>query len=896
MRATGPMKPRPSLRAHGLGLLLLTVVAAVASLAVSPKALAQGTRDIAGGPMSTRTFERLLQAFLQPTDEESRVLDRLHERYLDRFRAEIDPELAAFMDRSTNAAIAAAERPGAELQRQLRDVERIATRIAELDTAFFNGALEVLSEPSRVGFARVRAARERQRLLSGMSRFAPLAIGSGTTFVDVVDVVARPRYMDGLAPEARAQLVSFLAAQESRLLAQARVVHGEAVGALAEWYGLSSAIAELQGVLDDGQAAEAKEDAVPATPDANDGAASAPPARGADRARQLVDQMRELGKSMRKAIRANHTDNRSAAGQLADILGKPRADQLRVELALRALVDALRESWYALEVFVGDPDEGHDHRDAVARIRRDPLLTDEQRAAIDTLVASWDADRAPLLERMVEQVDELGRSDMLAAYGNTIGGFDSPDAAASDRLEQEWDGAVSRAEAINARLYAGIAEVLGARAAVYLTREEGSDAPLEEIPDGAVVAAEDPMPWRPKAPESEDDLDAQWSSGSAWASDDTPIPVHILREVLRICGREDAWELAGEIHDSWKLEKWMPRFEELGARLSKAQADCYRVVGEGELILDRAAQARCREVERAMRDARIELEETLFADLAGGLGFDPSGPECTLLRLALADRIEGALSIPRALVLATATTDEVSAILVATPEAWRDAVARLQEALRRQGALMAEESELQDTDWGTVDEATRTRLGQRMAAVAKERMELAAATIRTLAECFDGALAVAITSPERAAEFRRARRQVTHAEIYAPAQSAERVLAAAIALPDLDEETRARLDALQAEYLAVYDTMSERMVVLSTMSADGVNDSIDWADYSKRMQEYERIDFDRKERTEKAIGELRRVLGSERAARIPGLRTDAPRSPGDPVGRSWDAGGLFDDE
>jgi hypothetical protein len=209
---------------------------------------------------------------------------------------------------------------------------------------------------------------------------------------------------------------------------------------------------------------------------------------------------------------------------------------------------------------------------------------------------------------------------------------------------------------------------------------------------------------------------------------------------------------------------------------------------------------------------------------------------------------------------------------------------------------MAEESELQDTDWGNGDEATRARLGQRMAAVAKERMELAAATIRTLAECFDGALAVAITSPERAAEFRRARRQVTHAEIYAPAQSAERVLAAATALPDLDEETRARLDALQAEYLAVYDTMSERMVVLSTMSADGVNDSIDWADYSKRMQEYERIDFDRKERTEKAIGELRRVLGSARAARIPGLGPDAESGPGDRSGGRWNGGGLFDDE
>ena len=891
MRATGPKKPRHCLRARALGLLLLAVAATV-----SPKALAQSTRDIAGGPLSTRTFERLLQAFLQPTDEESRVLDRLHERYLDRFRAEIDPELTAFMDRSMSDEIAA-ERPEARLQRQLRDVERITTRIAELDTAFFNGALEVLSEPSRIGFARVRAARERQRLLAGMSRFAPLAIGSGTAFVDFVHVVARPRYMDGLAPEARAQLVSLLAAQESRLLAQARVVHGEAAGALAEWYGLSSAIAELRGIHDDGQAAEAKEDAVPATPDATDVAASAPPARGADRARQLVDQMRELGKSMRKAIRANHTDNRSAAIQLTDILGKPRADQLRVELALRALVDALRESWYALEVFVGDPDEGHDHRDAVARIRRDPLLTDEQRAAIDALVASWDADRATLLERMVELVDELCRSDMLAAYGYTISGFDSPDTAASDRLEQEWDGAVSRAEAINARLYAGLAEVLGARAGVYLTRGEDSDAPLEENPDGAADATEDAMPWRPKAPEPEDDADAQWSSGSAWPSDDTPIPSDILREVLRICDREDAWELGGEIHDSWRTEKWEPRFEELGARLSKAQADCYRVVGEGELILDKAAQARCREVERAMRDARIELEETLFADLAGGLGFEPSGPECTLLRLARADRIaDDALSIPRALVLARATTEEVSAMLAATPEAWRDAVARLQEALRRQGALMAEESELQDTDWGMVDEATRTRLGQRMAVVAKERVELSAATVRTLAECFDGALAVAITSPERAAEFRRARRQVTHAEIYVLAQSAERQLAAAAALPDLDEETRARLEALQAEYLAVYDTMSERMVALSTMNSDGAGAPIDWTEYSKRMQEYERIDFDRKERTEKALSELRRLLGSARAARIPGLGSDTPRSPGDRSGGNWNGGGLFDDE
>ena len=76
---------------HRVAAFVLVTVAAY--LPCARVAEAQGYREIVGGPLTTKRFERLARVYLQPTDAEMSALDRLHERYLERFRNEIDPEI-----------------------------------------------------------------------------------------------------------------------------------------------------------------------------------------------------------------------------------------------------------------------------------------------------------------------------------------------------------------------------------------------------------------------------------------------------------------------------------------------------------------------------------------------------------------------------------------------------------------------------------------------------------------------------------------------------------------------------------------------------------------------------------------------------------------------------------
>jgi hypothetical protein len=73
------------------------------------------------------------------------------------------------------------------------------------------------------------------------------------------------------------------------------------------------------------------------------------------------------------------------------------------------------------------------------------------------------------------------------------------------------------------------------------------------------------------------------------------------------------------------------------------------------------------------------------------------------------------------------------------------------------------------------------------------------------------------------------------------------------------------------------------MVELASVQYD-YSDPTGFDAYAKRLQECERLDFDRGERTSKALGELRRLLGADRAARVPGLAEEVREE-----GRSpWD--------
>jgi hypothetical protein len=111
-------------------------------------------------------------------------------------------------------------------------------------------------------------------------------------------------------------------------------------------------------------------------------------------------------------------------------------------------------------------------------------------------------------------------------------------------------------------------------------------------------------------------------------------------------------------------------------------------------------------------------------------------------------------------------------------------------------------------------------------------------------------------------------------DIYKRTETAQPQLDAAARLPSLSEDQRARIAALSAEYEAVYDKLSSEMAQPSGMPMTGAMDETGWAEYQKRVEAVEKARFNRKERTEKVLAELRRVLGAENAALVPGLVKD----------------------
>ena len=69
----------------------------------------------------------------------------------------------------------------------------------------------------------------------------------------------------------------------------------------------------------------------------------------------------------------------------------------------------------------------------------------------------------------------------------------------------------------------------------------------------------------------------------------------------------------------------------------------------------------------------------------------------------------------------------------------------------------------------------------------------------------------------------------------------------------------------------MYDKLSGEMAQPSGMPMTGAMDEAGWAEYQKRAEAIEKARFNRKERTEKALSELRRLLGAEHATLVPGL-------------------------
>jgi hypothetical protein len=831
----------------------LALVGVLVLLVVLRSAHAQSSRDIVGGPLTTARLERLLDAYVRPTPAEQTAIDRLHETYLERYRAEVEPEATKLM-----TTMSGGQPSKEEFERFLRDLDRVQDKLAEADNQFLTSATELLAEERRGGMQRVREGRERQRLLSGIVQFAPMMFGGAGGFVDIASRALREEYRGRVTPENREAYDATLRSQETRLLSQAREYN---LGTRKALSGFFDAMAKMQEGLG-------------AAPDLND-----PAAMEAFQARQqaMIQELSALGADVRRVVKSNFEANRSGTAALAALLPEPVGLALRIDIADRSANSMGMDFAFGSVSRPG-------LRTLAPRIERDEALSPEVKAETLRLIDQWKKEHAQASERLAEILIESA-PPMAMMMGGEQGAEEAT--AARRKLREVGNQALKR-----------IATQLGDASTRYISTYEGFDEDGTQLEMFRVTEAAKPQEdVAEESRLSEAMRRAGFLDSNSGMSTPDPITADEVVRIGGIVGLDmSAISVVEAVVEGWRSSQWDAQMQPLAERLESLASQRHSVEN-GEIVYNDQV---CREyAEGRLRAARLvfELDERLRTDLMSALGLANDDPLLLLLQL---ERIEMAsarqmgysdptvlLAPARIFELARTDPAVAKAIIVGAKAELSALAAKLpNRTAERMGATLRMQ-DLERTfarnDQAEVERASAewTRM---IAESAKGDQEYWAEIARVL----DAAFETHAGDPTVAAGLKQARLRGMYPTIYRLSDSALSQLAAAERLPGLTEDERARIDALAAEYSAMYEKLSGEMMMPANPGFSGAGDEEQWKEYQLRSEAVEKARFARTERTEKTLGELRRILGAERAAEIPGLVKDPNEvRPTDPNRMPW---------
>ena len=820
-------------------MFVLGLAACLALTAVlTTRAHAQSTKELVGGPITTKRFERTIRAYVAPTDLEMGALDRLHESYLEKFRAEIEPEIAVVA-----ATMGGGELNKDQFEKVMRDLDRINARIAEADNAFFAAATDLLPLDRQATMLRVREARERQRLLSGIVQFGPMMFGGGAGFVDFPNLIVKPSILNGVPAESREMFDSALRSQETRVLSQARTYNAEMRKSLTKFF-------EIYSTMGQGEAAPVEGEPGAFEPGQNQMA--------------IMQALAALGADLRKGVKSNFDANRSACAQLASMLPESTMLTVRMDLATRSIG--------VMGMAYGASARGGGVKSVVAKIRRDSAFTPEVKAEVETILAAYTKDHVAALEALAVAVSE-SEGSMFMAMG--MGG-DDPSATTALTTASERIQAVSR-------------ESMTKLAALLGDRSEGFVRKYEHTSEDGTVALVDYYPVKEEKPSNDDETEAAQVNVRSGFSSGYGVPVPFdAADILRIgtlVGFDSSMQSVVEaVVEQWKATQWDAQMNPLSDTLTSALSQRMTAVNNGEVVHDIAAANTVARTRSAMAKLLFELDELLYADLAGALGLAANDPTLVLLRLERTDLIPtrgggpgGIVAFPysasRLLAAGKVDSKTARAVIEGSSAEFTALASELPAQIARR-MENAEKIATVERDFASRDQArieASSRIYSTLIAASAALDTEFGASISAL---FNAAVDANVADPATNAALKRACVRSMHPEIYRVKDSAERQLAASTQLAGLSEDQLARLDALRAEYEVIYDALCVEMAAGSSNPFPLGASPEDWREYTKRAAAIEQIRFRRNERTEKTLGELRRILGSELAVSVPGLVID----------------------
>jgi hypothetical protein len=840
----------------------LVALLAVCAACIAPDAHAQSSRDIVGGPITTQRLERFLNAYVAPTDAEAAAMDRLHESYLDRYRAEIEPEASALM-----GSMSGRQPSKDEYEKFLRSLDRMQDKISEADNQFFASATELLAESRRGGMQRVREARERQRLLSGIVQFAPMMLGGGAGFIDLPARAIREEYFSKVSAENREAFDAVLRSQEQRTLGQAREYNSEVRKAL---FGFFDVMMSMQ---------EAAQEAARAVDPNNPDSFRAMEAQQ----RAMMEKIAALGTEVRNAVKSNFEANRAGAAALAALLPEESGVLLRLDVA-DAAVNSVG--------FGGG--RGNVSRTRMrtlgGRIDRDPEITPEVKAEIANILKSWRRDQAQASEKLAEAM-----LDAPTSFGMFGASSESETVDAARRKYRDVGNAALKQ----------IAAKLLDKSSRYVISSSGFEEDGTEVELYRVASV-------PKA-EEDNSKDAEFNEararssfvdGSAGQSIDAMTADDVVRVAQTIGVDSSSQAVIEAVVDGWKSSQWDAQIAPLTTRMLEVARSRMTADDTGMLRYDDTLVREFESLRTRVAALAFELDEKLYADLASALGLAADDALLALLRLERTDvavsRAIGpggnvGIPLPLSRILARAKIDPAiaRAVLQGGKEEFAALASSLPSRLRERLELAhrqaATERVFATRDQAAVERASR-EYGELMLKASQTDLAFGELLTKTFVDAFNSHAGDAMVADG----FRRAVLASAYPEVYKRSDSAQIQLDAAQALSGLSDDQRARLAALAAEYTVVFEKLSEEMIMPPSFPVMDASDEATWSDYQKRAEAIEKARFSRNERTEKALAELRRILGADKASLVPGLLKDEEATAGEDEEMNMWMGGDVD--
>ncbi len=824
-------------------LLSVLLVIGVLLLAARPAA-AQGTSGQLPDPIATVELNRLLSLYVKPDDSQRATIESLHDDYRAQFRTLREAEIEKFLE-EMNKLGGRGMPSKSELLEFARRYEQVNAKIAALDDGLFDAIGALLGEQRLPDVRRARDARARARYATGMLGGMP---GGMSTRADVSAMVLE---LD-LPPEELAQFQPELIALEERLTSLSR----------------EASSAGIKGMIDMVDAIEKA---------GLGGVSEEEMAQDPEKMQAAMEVMQE---SMAKAFKpiAERTArmaelNTKAFRSVRDRMTGDAKRKLHVRYIGRAYPELGVDVMGVEPVFR-----------AVLRIR---ALDAGVREQVEQAYRTWMQADDAIADRAMAMIDEGRASQNPMDFGGM-----------SETYEKLQQVQTERGE-LGVRTLEGLKAMVG---------EERIQKLIERR------LAQDDMFTTAEDPEAIDDPNAADPSIAVRASEGSsfePAPMEMMASPIA-AGTVQAllarFETAGLADAGLKptietmhadyLRSWTDEVEPLRVKLNESLGKIWAWDAESGRASVNATARDAYHATRREADAKIRsIDDTFFLSVATVAG-DAAAGELAVLRFdrlvsggsvggdAFIGAFGGAfggeakpVNLQEALTEATLDEADRSAVLkvlvpkLADIEPQIRSVRADQLDIDREMQIVQEESQAIYGSGETPDAAAMTRMQQRWMEIQGRSMRVSERRMQLLQGSWSAILEPLAAEPRD--RLTLAFERQAYPEIFSDARSALPFLERAAEMNDLSDAQRAEVTNLlsryREEYLGFCRAMVPKLEATVPPPTDAQAAQEMWRKRMAQENERAKVRFDRDERSQRAVSQLRRMLTPEQSARIPGL-------------------------